>query len=169
MCADELVLGLRLVHRDTPARDDAQAVSRLEFEISKRRPKDDAANLRRRVLQREVQMTGVPQAAVRQLPFDPDLEELAFEQIADADRELGDREHAARRHRCRRPFRFRLRLLVFKRQIEQIRHRSGSRNPRHSGSRARCASRAPFSRRLPGSPHSIAGWPSPFRSGPAGR
>ena len=47
------------------------------------------------VLQREVEMAGVPDAAVRELALDPHFEELGFEQIADANGELGDGEDAA--------------------------------------------------------------------------
>src|SRR5262249_22040664 len=97
--ADELILAFRLVHRDATARDDAQAVGRLELQIAQCGPEDDAADLRRAVLQREIEMSGVPDPAVRQLAFDPDFEEFLFEEIADADRQLGDREHAPRRSR----------------------------------------------------------------------
>ena len=41
MLADELVLALRLVHRDAPARDDAQAVGRLELQVAQRGPEHD--------------------------------------------------------------------------------------------------------------------------------
>ena len=77
--AHELILALRLVDRDASARDDAQAVGRLEFQISQRRTEDDATHLRTRILQREVQVPGVPHPAVRELAFDPDLEELGFQ------------------------------------------------------------------------------------------
>jgi len=42
-------------------------------------------------------MTGVPEPAVGQLALDPDLEELGFEQIADANRQFRDAENAAHR------------------------------------------------------------------------
>ena len=80
--ADELILALRLVHRDASARHDAQAVGRLELQIAQRGPENDAANLRAGVLQGEVQMPGVPDPAVGELAFDPDFEELGFEQVA---------------------------------------------------------------------------------------
>ena len=73
--ADELIFALRLVHRDASARDDAQAVRRLELQIAERRAENDAADLRRAVLQREIQMPGVPDAAVRELALDPDFEQ----------------------------------------------------------------------------------------------
>ena len=44
--ADELILALGLVDRDAAARDDAQAVGRLELQVAQRRPEDDAADLR---------------------------------------------------------------------------------------------------------------------------
>ena len=46
--ADELILALRLVDRHAPARDDAQAVGRLEFQIAQRRSEDHRLDLRRR-------------------------------------------------------------------------------------------------------------------------
>jgi hypothetical protein len=36
-------------------------------------------------------MSGIPDPAVRQLAFDPDLANLLLERIADANREIGDR------------------------------------------------------------------------------
>ena len=72
------------------------------------------------ILQREVEVAGVPEAAVRELALDPDLEELGFEQIADADGQLGDASgcgatpDAACGGRGRRRSRRRL-LVVFKR------------------------------------------------------
>src|SRR5262245_30241878 len=98
MFADELVLALRFVHRHAPARDHAQTVRRLEFQVAQRRSKDDRSNLRRAVFEREVQMSGIPDAAVREFTLDPDFEELLLEQIADPDRQLRDRENAP----CRR-------------------------------------------------------------------
>ena len=90
MLADQLVLAFGLVHRYAAARHHLQSVFRLELQIPERGAKDDAFDLRSGVLQREVQMAGVPQPAVRQLAFDPDFVELGFDQIADARRELTD-------------------------------------------------------------------------------
>ena len=90
--ANELVLTLRLVDGDAAARDNGQTIGGLEFQIAKRGPEDDGAHLRAGVFQREVQMAGVPDAAVRELALHPHFHELGFEQIADANGELGDRE-----------------------------------------------------------------------------
>src|SRR5262249_45596679 len=131
MLADELILALRLVHRHAPARDHAQAVGRPESQVLQRRSKNDRSNLRRAVLEREIQMSGIPDAAVRQFTLDPDLEELLLEQIADPDRQLGDGEDAPRRRALhvtsagRWPGLDRLLglLVLFKRKIEQVGHR----------------------------------------------
>ena len=98
--AHELILALRLVHRDASARHDAQAVGRLEFQIAQRGTEDDAPHLRAGVLQREVEMPGVPHPAVRELAFHPDFEEFGFEQIANPDRQLGDAEHPSASRRA---------------------------------------------------------------------
>ena len=128
--AHELVLALRLVHRDLAARDDSKTVFRLELQISERGAEDDRADLRSTVLQREIQVSGrIPHAAAGQLAFDPDLVELLLDQVAEADRKVGDRENPTivRRssfavRRGRSPFVGR-RLVLLKRKIEQIRHR----------------------------------------------
>ena len=90
MLADQLIFALRLVDGYAAARDDAQSVGRLEFEVAQRRPENHRADLRGAVLEREIQVAGVPHAAVRELAFDPHLEELGLEQIANADGQLGD-------------------------------------------------------------------------------
>src|SRR4029077_17817230 len=94
--ADELVFAFRLVHRELAARNDTKTVAGLELQIAQRRPEHEPAQLRRRVLQWEVQMAGVPDVAVRQLALDPDLEELFFEEIAHANGQLGDGEDPTR-------------------------------------------------------------------------
>jgi hypothetical protein len=94
--ADELVFAFRFVHRELAARDHAQTVGGLELQIAQRRPEHEPAQLRRGVFEREVQMPGVPDLAVRQLALDPDLDEPLFEQIAHADGQLGDGEDVTR-------------------------------------------------------------------------
>src|SRR5437763_7433596 len=120
MLADKLIFALRFIDRNLAARDDARAVGRFEFEVPQRGLEHEAAQLRAIVLQREVQMTGVPHAAVGQFTFDPHLEQLGFEQSADLDRQVSDGENATDGRRC---CRLGLRLSVFfKKWIEQIRH-----------------------------------------------
>src|SRR2546425_533394 len=102
MLADELVLALRFVHRDAPARHDVQAIGRLELQVAQCGPENHAANLRRRILQREIQMPGVPEPAVGELALDPHLEELRFEQIANTHGELRDRQDTASGDRRRK-------------------------------------------------------------------
>ena len=78
-----------------------EAVGRLELQISERGPENDGAHLGGGVLQREIEMAGIPDAAVGQLALDPHLDEFGFEQIADANGELGDGEDAPGRQRGR--------------------------------------------------------------------
>ncbi len=91
MLADELVLALRLVHRNPSARDDPHTINRLELQIPQRRSEHEAAQLGGSVLQREIQMARRPDFAIGELALDPDLVELGFERVAQPDRQLGDR------------------------------------------------------------------------------
>src|SRR5439155_18816804 len=123
-------------HRHAAARNDAETVGGFELQIAKRRPKDDATNLRRRILQREVEMPGVPDPAVRELAFDPDFEELSFQKVPHAHRQLGDAQDPASgdgrfwyvgrvpwTRQTRRVLRTRPTVLVFfKRESEEIAH-----------------------------------------------
>ena len=70
--ADELILALRLVDAEPAAGDDAQAVLGLELEVAHGGAEHHRLDLRAAVLQREVQVPGVPDPAVRDLAFDPD-------------------------------------------------------------------------------------------------
>ena len=94
--ADDLIFALRVVDADAAARDDAQAVLRLEAQVAKGRAEHHALDLRVGVLEREVHVPGVPHAAIRQLAFDPDFEEALLEQRADAAGQLRDGQDAAR-------------------------------------------------------------------------
>src|SRR5215467_8528207 len=120
MFADDLIFAFRFVHGNLAAGHDPQSVSRLEFQIAQRGPEHEAANLCGGVLQREEQMTGVPDLAVRQLALDPDFEEFGFEVITDLDGEFGDAQHTPLSNGWRR--RFRVRLVLFEWQIKEIRH-----------------------------------------------
>ena len=100
--ADQLIFAFRLVHRDLAARDHTQPVRGLELQIPQRRSKHEPAELRGRVFEREVQMAGIPDPAVRQLAFHPDFEEFVFEEVANPDRQRGDAEdHPSLRDRRR--------------------------------------------------------------------
>jgi hypothetical protein len=118
--ADQLVLALRFVHRYPSTRHDVQAVDRFELEIAQGGPEEHAAELGRSVLQREIDVPGVPDAAVRELAFHPDLGKGLLDQIPETDRQFGDREHAPRRHRSGGGRGFGLRLLFLEREIEQV-------------------------------------------------
>src|SRR5580765_7349412 len=92
MFADQLVFAFRFVDRQASARDHPRAVGRLESQVTKRRLEHEATQLRAFILEREVEVPGVPDAAIRQFAFDPDLADLLLEGVANADRQLGDRE-----------------------------------------------------------------------------
>jgi hypothetical protein len=98
MLADQLILAFRLVHGHFAARDDPQTVHGFELQITERRSEDDTSDLCRSILQREVQMARVPDAAVGQLALHPHFEQFRLEQIADADSELRHAQDPARRH-----------------------------------------------------------------------
>ena len=94
--ADDLVLALLVVHAQAPAGDDMLAVGALELEAAHVRPEHHGLQLRAGVLEREIEVPGVPQAAVRQLAFDPDVGKPRLERRADVCGELGDRQRCAR-------------------------------------------------------------------------
>ena len=71
--ADDLIFALRLVDAQPSAHDDVLAVLGLEFQQPDGRPEHHAADLRAAVLQCEVEVTGVPALAVRDLALDADL------------------------------------------------------------------------------------------------
>ena len=108
--ADDLIFALRVVDADAPARHDPQSVLWLEAQEAQRRTKHHALDLCRRVLEREVEVAGVPHATVRQLAFDPDLEKALLEQCAHVHGELGDGENSPLRLR-------RLAVLFFERFV----------------------------------------------------
>src|SRR5207245_891619 len=89
----------RLVHAEPPARHDVEAVLGLEAQVAHRGPEHDGPDLRdalrAAVLQREIHVPGIPHLAVRDLSLEPDLAERAFDEGADAGRELADGIDAA--------------------------------------------------------------------------
>ena len=89
--ADELILALGFVDRDPAARDDAQAVGRLELQVAQRRAEHEAADLRAVVLQREVQMPGVPESCSSTArPRPRPRRTRSSSEVANADGQLGD-------------------------------------------------------------------------------
>ena len=122
--AEELILALGLVDREPAARDDVLAILGLERQVAHRRSVHHRPDLRAPVLEREVEMPGVPPLAVRDLAFDPEIAEARFEHRADRRRELRDRDHAP----LARPVIDR--LIVFERSRKEIRHVRASRKCR---------------------------------------
>ncbi len=93
--ADELILAFGVVDPEPAARDHVLAVFQLEFQVADGRPEHDGLNLRARVLQREIDVTGVPRPAVGDLPLDPEIAEARLEQLADRSGQLRDGVDAA--------------------------------------------------------------------------
>ena len=117
----ELVLALRLVDAEPPAGDDVQAVLEAEAQIAHRRAEHHRLDLRAVVLEREVGVAGVPDAAVGDLTFDPDVAEARLEGPADRRGQFRDRLDAPLRRPRRRPRL--IALVVFERLREEIGHR----------------------------------------------
>ncbi len=82
--AYELIFPFRLVHAQPAPRDDLQAVLDLEPEISVRGPEHHGLDLRAAVLEGEIDVPRVPDTAVGDLSFDPELPKPGLERCADA-------------------------------------------------------------------------------------
>ena len=93
--ADELIFALRLVDAEAAARDDVQAVLGLELEVAHGGAEHHRLDLRAAVLQREVDVAGVPHPAVRDFPLDPEVAEARLEAVADRRGQLGHGDDAA--------------------------------------------------------------------------
>ena len=102
MLADDLILAFRVVHADPAARYHAQPVARRKPQGAQGRPEHPAPDLRAGVFQREVHVARIPDAAVRQLAFDPDLDESILDERPDLPCQLGNRQDAPRRGHLRR-------------------------------------------------------------------
>ena len=77
-----LIFAARFVDAERAAHRDVQSVLGAELQAAHLIAKADAANLRARVLQREIKMPGLRRVVVRDFAFDPHVAECAFEQIA---------------------------------------------------------------------------------------
>src|SRR4029077_1409214 len=89
-----LIFAAHIVDADRTAHRDVQAVFGTEFQPARLITKTDASNLCARVPQGEIEVAGLRRAAIRDFALDPDVEESAFEQIADAVGELAHFPHA---------------------------------------------------------------------------
>ena len=67
-----------------------QAVLRTEFQQPRLIAEADAANLRSRVFEREINMSGLRRVAIRDLTLDPNIGKSALEHVGDALGELAD-------------------------------------------------------------------------------
>ena len=79
-----LIFAARFVHADRPAHDQLQAVLGPEFQAHGLRAETHAANLRLGVLQREIEMSGLRRAVVRDFALDPKIRELRGKHAADS-------------------------------------------------------------------------------------
>ena len=99
----QLVLAARRVDAELSAREHLHSVARPEAHQPGVGLPDHRAQLRLLVLQREVPVAGRRELEVRDLAFDPDVQELGLEHALDPLGELGDGERApAARLRLRR-------------------------------------------------------------------
>src|SRR6187551_2244702 len=92
--ADDLILALDVVHADSATRDDAHAVLRTELQNAGLSAKNDRANLRLIVLEREVNVPRTPGAAVGNFAFDSKAVKRRLEDGFDPGRQFADRQRA---------------------------------------------------------------------------
>ena len=106
MLADDLIFAFRFIDRQPAARDDVDAVLDLEFQVAVGRTEHDRLDLRGLILEREVDVAGVPHPAVRDFALDPELPEAGLEGRADAGGQLRDGDDAGgEAAACRSPSR----------------------------------------------------------------
>src|SRR5688572_21224920 len=120
--AHDLILTFRLVYADAPAHDDMQTVFRFELQRADVRLEHDRFDLGARIFQREVEVAGVPEAAVGNFCFHPDFGVSIFQNAADVRRQVANGEDGslALARDGSRWFRFRLRV----RAAEEIKLRA---------------------------------------------
>ena len=93
--AHQLVFAARAVDAQPAAGEHVHAVVGRELQMPQRRPEDDALELGVRVLEREVQVPGVPALHARELALDPDVGERRFDEGAERRRQLRDGQDPA--------------------------------------------------------------------------
>ena len=84
--AEQLILALRLVDAEPAARDHAQPVFGLELQVAHGGAIHHRLDLRAAILEREVEVAGVPQPAVGDLSLDPQIAETGLEQRRESTR-----------------------------------------------------------------------------------
>jgi len=90
-----LILAARLVDAQRASQRYVQPIVRAKFQQASLIAEADAADLRARVFQREIEVPGLRGAEVRNLAFDPDIAERSFEDGADLLGEFTDFPNAA--------------------------------------------------------------------------
>ena len=95
--AHDLVLAFRLVYADAPAHDDVQAVFWFELQRADVRLEHDRFDLGAGIFQREIEVAGVPEAAVGNFCLDPDLGVGVFQNAADVRGEVADSQDGSLR------------------------------------------------------------------------
>src|SRR5215472_1742532 len=78
----DLIFAARFIDAEGATHGDVQAILGAEFQPANLITKTDAANLRVRVLEREIEMARLRGTMVRHFPFDPDISKGAFKQPA---------------------------------------------------------------------------------------
>src|SRR5208282_5297416 len=94
----DLILAARFVNAERSAHGDVQTVLGPEFQPAKLIAKTNAANLRARVLQSEIEMARLRGVIVRDFALHPNVGEISLQQIADALREFAYFPDAPLRH-----------------------------------------------------------------------
>ena len=94
--ADDLIFALRVVDADLAARHHLESVLGLELQVAHRRSEHHRLDLRRAVLEREIQVPGIPHPGVRDLTFDPHGLQLVLEQIANRGVQFADGQNGTR-------------------------------------------------------------------------
>ena len=93
-----LIFAARLIDADGAAHGDVEAVLGAKLQALQLGAETDAANLRARILEREVQMAGLRGVGVGDFALDGDVGKFAGEQVADAAGKVADRPDAALGH-----------------------------------------------------------------------
>src|SRR5580704_11914811 len=86
----DLILATRFINSERAADGDVQAVVRAEFQKARLVAKADAADLRARVLEGEVEVAGLRGAVIGDFPFDPNIRERSFKDGGDLVGDLAD-------------------------------------------------------------------------------
>ena len=94
----DLVFAARFVDAERAAHGDVQTIFGAEFDAALLLLEENATHLRTIVFQGEIDVAGLRGAAIGNFAFDPDVGEIAREQVTHFAGEFADGEDAALRH-----------------------------------------------------------------------